>query len=188
MSGGILRRLAALEDLCPPAPPPSPEIRLRQRRWEEVVDRWDLLLHSALPLLTDAEQEQVGGAVAQLGQDRTGPYRDWLQHLAEGWCRLPELSPATMKDLLLAWLSLEADGSMVCRGCGLEYPRHKYPPLSQWKLLPGKWPQVGPPPWYDLPEFFPACPGCGSSRFEIDWPTSTPQHQRSWKDLDGFVG
>jgi hypothetical protein len=39
--------------------------------------------------------------------------------------------------------SPSVDGAVVCRQCGLEYPHHKAPPLSEWKLLPGKQPQVG---------------------------------------------
>jgi hypothetical protein len=51
-----------------------------------------------------------------------------------------------MKDLLLAWLSPAVDGGAVCRRCGLEHPKHKAPPLSEWTLLPGKQHQVGLPP------------------------------------------
>jgi hypothetical protein len=153
-----------------------------------VLARWERLLGQALPLLGPADRGRVTAAATQLEEEFGGPYRDWLRHLAEGLCRLPQLPPAAMKDLLLAWLSPEADGGMVCRQCGLEYPRHRSPPLSEWKLLPGKRPLEGPPPWYDLPELFLACPGCGGSRFEIDWPNHTEQLQRPWKELDGFVG
>jgi hypothetical protein len=102
-------------------------------------------------------------------------------------CRLPELTPVAMKDLLLAWLAPEADGGMVCRQCGLECPKHKSPPLSEYKLLPGKTPFEVPPPWYDLPFLFAVCPGCGASRHEVDWPFQTA-YDLPWKQLDGFVG
>jgi hypothetical protein len=102
-------------------------------------------------------------------------------------CRLPELTPAAMKELLPAWLAPEADGGMVCRQCGLKYPKHKSPPLSEWKLLPGKKPMEGLPPWYDPPYLFEACPGCGASRHEVDWPFQATC-DLPWKQLDGFVG
>src|SRR5262249_23256354 len=158
------RRLDGLERRCPPPPPPPPEDLARRRRWQGVLRRWDRLLGRALPLLAPAEEEAGGLAVGQLGPDLGGPYGVWLRGLGNGRSRLPALLPEAMKGLLLAWLSPEADGGMVCRGCGLEYPRHKYPPLGQWKVLPGKRPLEGPPPWYDLPEFFAACPHCGGSR------------------------
>jgi serine/threonine protein kinase len=60
-------------------------------------------------------------------------------------------------------------------------------PVSEWKLLPGKQHQVGPPPWHDLPTFFRSCPGCGSLAHEIDWPHQTAQYARPWKGRDGCV-
>jgi hypothetical protein len=59
--------------------------------------------------------------------------------------------------------------------------------LSEWKLLPGKKPMKGPPPWYDLAYLFEACPGCGASRHEVDWPFQTG-YDLPCKQLDGFVG
>jgi hypothetical protein len=182
---GLRQRLARVERLLPPAPP---EDRARQRQWEKVFARWERLLGAAVPLLSTAERPQVEGAVAQLADAPHGPYAAWLRDLSEGRCRLPELAPAVMRELLLAWLSPQADGGMVCRRCGLEYPRHRSPPLSEWKLLPGRKPLEGPPPWYDLPELFRTCPGCGASRYDIDWPHLTREGHPPWKDLDGFVG
>jgi hypothetical protein len=46
----------------------------------------------------------------------------------------------------------------------------------------------GPPPWYDLPEFFLSCPHCQASRFEMNWPHLVPEHDYPWKQLDGFMG
>jgi hypothetical protein len=186
--GTLRRRLDDLEQSCPSVPHPSPEDRARQRRWEAAVGRWERQAEAAWPLLSPAEQEQVERALRQLVDESAGPLWDWLRDLREGCCRLPQLPPETTRALLLAWLSPEADGGMVCRACGLEYPRHKSPPLSQWKLLPGKRPLQGPPPWYDLPEFFMACPGCGGSRYEADWPWHTAGVALPWKQLDGFVG
>ena len=127
-------------------------------------------------------------AVTQFAEESGGPYRSWLRGLRDGCSRLPELPAAAMRDLLLAWLSPEVDGGLVCRGCGLEYPRHRSPPLSQWQLLPGRAPLVGPPPWYDLPELFTACPACAGPRCEADWPWQTGPCPYPWKEWDGYVG
>jgi hypothetical protein len=93
-----------------------------------------------------------------------------------------------MKDLLVAWLSPEPDGGRVCNRCGLEYPRHRVPPVGTWRLLPGKQPGVGPPPIYDLPELFQSCPGCSASRYDCDWPHLVTGNHHVWKELDGYVG
>jgi hypothetical protein len=63
----------------------------------------------------------------------------------------------------------------------LEYPCHRTPPLSAWKVLPGKVPLRGPPPWYDLPDFFDACPGCGAPTREIDWPGLVAPNTYPWQ-------
>jgi rubredoxin len=183
----LQRRVARLEKRWLANPPVPPEDGSREERWESVVTRLDRLVRQADELLTDAEREQVRHAIQQLGDGLGGPYADWLKHLREGMCRLPDLTPAVMKDFLLAWLAPEANGGMVCRQCGLEYPQHKSPPLSEWKLLPGKRPFEGPPPWYDLPYLFEACPSCGASRHEVDWWFQT-FYDLPWKQLDGFVG
>ena len=186
MTRSLTRRLRTLErrrELVAA----QPDLR-RRRRWRAVVDRCARLLHEALALMSTDEQERVAAAARQFMEGQGGPYSEWLRHLADGWCRLPELPAAAMKDLLLAWLSPEADGDMVCRGCGLEYPRHRTPPLSEWKVLPGKKPLVGPPPWYDLPELFAACPGCGGSPSDADWFWHIQHLQRPWMEFDGYVG
>jgi hypothetical protein len=116
----------------------------------------------------------VHEGLRQWQEEGGGPYFTWFRDLGWGRCRLPELPAMVMKDLLLSWLSPEVDGGMVCRQCGLEYPHHRTPPLREWKLLPGKTPGEGPPPWYDLPEFFRACP-------------MTLAGHRPWMDMDGCV-
>jgi hypothetical protein len=140
------RRLARLERALPAPPVPRPRDERRHRRWLQVARRCDSLLDAAWPLLAEEEQDRVTVALTLMTEDRAGPYAEWMRHLAKGWCRLPELSADAMKSLLLAWLSPDVEGSMVCRVCGLELPRHKYPPLSQWKLLPGREPLEGPAP------------------------------------------
>jgi hypothetical protein len=184
----LQRRVARLERLWPAPPPPLPEDNLRKKRWASVAHRFVLLARQAGELMCDAEREQVRLAVKQLMDNFGGPFAAWVRHLQDGWCRLPELQPAVMKELLLTWLRPEVDGGMVCSQCGLEYPKHKYPPTSEWKLLPGKKPREGPPPWYDLPQFFSACPNCGASSYDIDWPHLIRECCRPWMELDGFAG
>jgi hypothetical protein len=181
----IQHRIARLERLAPPLPPAED---LRRKRFGKVLNRWMRLCRAAGPLLTPEEDQCVGQALERLANELEGPFAVWMCDLRDGRCRLPELTPAAMRSLLVAWLSPEVDGGMVCNGCGLEYPRHKAPPMGQWKLLPGKKPQEGPPPWYDLPEFFPLCPHCSASRFDVDWPHLVDQHTHAWRELDGYVG
>lgn len=161
----------------------------RQARWEAVLDRWCDLAELALAQMGAAEQERVEQAIEQANHF-SGPYDQWLSDLADGRCRLPELSTEAMRSLLLAWLHPQAEGGIVCTSCGLEYPRHKSPPLSEWKLRPGKQPGEGPPPWYDLPELFQACPDCGGSPHGsgMDWPHLIDAKHYPWMDLDGYVG
>jgi hypothetical protein len=100
----LQRRLARLEQRWPAPAPPPPEDRLWQERLESVVQRMELLVNQADELMTDPEREQVRLAVEQLMDNFGGPYADWVRHLRAGWCRLPELQPAVMKNLLLTWL------------------------------------------------------------------------------------
>jgi hypothetical protein len=181
----LQRRVERLERL---APPPRPNEGERLRRLDAVLARWGRLCEAAAVLLTPAEQEQAQEAIGRLGDDFDGPFGVWLRDLCDGCSRLPKLSPEVMRDLLRAWLSPQADGGMVCNGCGLEYPRHKAPPMGEWKLLPGRRPREGPPPWYDLPEFFQACPHCGGSRYDSDWPHLAGGRDHPWQELDGYAG
>ena len=54
-------------------------------------------------------------------------------------------------------------------------------------MLPGKQYMVGNPPYFDFPEFFPACLGCGNSLYDVDSRWETENHAHEWKKLDGFV-
>lgn len=161
----------------------------RRERWGQVIDRWNELANKAALLMSEEDRGRVSQAIEQ-ANELTGPLDEWLDDLAKGRCRLPDLTAETMRGLLLAWLSPSADGGIVCTACGLEYPRHKHPPLSEWKLLPGREWGVGPPPWYDLPEFFAACPHCGGSRYGsgMDWPHLVDGKSYPWMRLDGYAG
>jgi hypothetical protein len=184
MAGGFAamrRRLDKLE-ACVPAPAPASTTSSEEvRRLKRLDARLDRLLRAAVELMSAEEREQVRRGMDEWNADGGGPYPEWFWYLCEGQSDLPEMTPEAMKAVLLAWLSPERDWlGRVCRQCGLEYPTHKYPPMSQWKLLPGKVPWEGPPPWYDLPDFFTACPGCGAARNDIDWPNQVPD-DAPWK-------
>jgi hypothetical protein len=182
-SRSLQARLAAMEARLPPLRPSmSPA---QYERLSRVDQRLVHLLDEADKLFSAEERSTVHEALGQW-EKGDGPYGTWFRDLGWGRCRLPELPTTVMKELLLAWLSPEVDGGIVCRHCGLEYPHHRTPPFSEWKRLPGKTPRQGPPPWYDLPEFFRACPGCDASTYEIDWP-ATIVGRRPWMDMDGCV-
>ena len=180
-------RLEELDRRLPVLPISEGSHEMKRRR--QVAQRLVRLIKKAIPLFTEEEDEKVAGALAQWCENGMGPYRRWLGELFRGTSRLPELAPESMKQLLLAWLSQECAVFMpVCRGCGLMYPHHRSPPLNEWKLLPGKTPRVGPPPWYDLPEFFSSCPGCRGSSSDFDWSHLLGGVNRPWMALDGYVG
>jgi len=44
------------------------------------------------------------------------------------------------------------------------------------------------PDWYDLPGFFPACPGCGASTVDMDRAHLVGQGHRPWMEREGYVG
>lgn len=104
-----------------------------------------------------------------------------------GCCRLPLLPPAAMKGLLLAWLSPQADGGLVCRRCGLEYLRQRVLP-GESLLPPGQEPGNRLPREDYLPVSFASCHGCGAPGYDADWPLVAGQAQRTWKHLDGYAG
>ena len=94
-----------------------------------------------------------------------------------------------MKAVVLSWFHPTWTLSLtVCNQCGLQYPRLKTPPPHTWKVLPGKVPHVDPPPWYDLPEIFKACPHCGASNRDVTYSHLTEGMDLPWKALDGWMG
>jgi hypothetical protein len=155
------RRVERLERAVPPQPPDE---TLQLKRWAKVLDRFVRLVEQAATLVSPDEEQRVAQALGDLidGNGRRGPYAGWLRDLQDGWCRLPNLPPATMKDLLVAWSSPGVSGGVVCQSCGLEYPHQNYRPL------------------------LPACPGCASR--EWDWAHLVRDYDRAWKGLDGYVG
>jgi hypothetical protein len=80
------------------------------------------LYEQACQLMTEEEQIKVAEAFRQWVEAQQGPYAWWFRALFGGCCRLPELAPATMKKLLVTWLSLDCEHmTPVCRSCGLLY-------------------------------------------------------------------
>ncbi len=166
----LWRRLEQLERRAPASlevPSLDPEA---EKRLERTLGRLQHLMVAAGELMSEEEVQQVTQALAEWNADERGPFADWMHDLMWERSCVPEMPAEAMRTLLLAWLSPERSTfSRVCRHCGLEYPDHRYPPHSEWKVLPGKVPLEGEPPWYDLPDFFTACPGCGASVREFDW-------------------
>jgi hypothetical protein len=128
-----------------------------RQRWEETLHRFG----EALP-------EDLWDRVAAALEDGSCPLWDWIKNISRGRSRLPEcLTEEVMRRLVLIRLD-EADKcdsfEAVCLRCGLQYPMHKYPPLSEWKLAPGCSPGEQPLR-YDLPRFFDhdGCPACAAS-------------------------
>jgi hypothetical protein len=172
---GFKHRLARLEKKAPS--PPSSHSQAVQERIDQAFVRLDRLVEAALDLMTEADVSRVVQAVAQWGEDGSGPLGGWLTHLADGKCGLPEVTRVVMRALLLAWLAPECDDhGRVCVRCGLEYPCYKTPPLSVWMGLPGQG-----PPQHPVTDFFAACPGCGASTWEIDWPWLVAPNTYPWE-------
>jgi hypothetical protein len=96
----------------------------------------------------------------------------------------PEVTPETMARLVAVYTEHpeKVDTyAIVCDGCGLLRPKRKYPPLSEWKLLPGKLPNQGPPPWFALPEFFDRCPHCDAEPWT--WEGRVEEKHHPWREL-----
>ena len=135
------------------------------RRWEEMLSRFEALL-----------AEDLLDRMAVALEDARCPLWRWLEDIFRGRSRLPEcLTEAVLRRLVLVRLE-EADRCQpweaVCLRCGLQYPMHKTPPLSEWRLAPGCSPDERPLR-YDLPHFFDhdGCPACGASSRagEMNW-------------------
>jgi hypothetical protein len=130
--------------------------RAEDQRWEETL----LQFSEALP-------EDLWDRVSTALDDERCPLWDWIENLYRGRCLLPEnLSAGLVRRLVLIRLD-EADKcsfEAVCLHCGLQYPTHKTPPLSEWRLVPDCQP-TDKPLRYDLPSFFEhrGCPACGAS-------------------------
>jgi hypothetical protein len=129
-----------------------------------VRDRFCRLLGQADELSSPDEEAAVEQGFRPLTEGRVldGPYGLWLRDLRDGWCRLPEIPAAVMKELLLAWLVPGVSGGLTCRNCGLEYPHQNHRPLLA------------------------ACPGCAS--VEWDWTHLVRDYDSAWKSLDGYAG
>ncbi|MBX9681830.1 MAG: hypothetical protein K2X38_23980 [Gemmataceae bacterium] len=182
-------RLDRLDALLPKPPEPPPEV---DEYWRRVKKVWNLnlrLLHGAWLLLSEEERQAIVKAWESWLDNRTGMLAGWLGSLEHGTSRMPKFAPQPMAAICHAWLSPEVGYNVnVRRQCGLATPEQKAPPLSEWKLLPGHIQGVGPPPWYDLPRFFDACPHCGAGHLEVDRSTAVVEKDFPWIKLDGYAG
>jgi hypothetical protein len=185
----VRSKLERLERQLPPPPPPSPEERRRQRRWRKISRRFLVLVGQADAVMTEGERAAFETILDKCGDEGDQPLDSWLQDLMAGRSRLPELAAPVMKAVVLSWFQPDLDTfSYVCNQCGLQYPRLKAPPPHTWKVLPGKVPNVDPPPWYDLPELFKACPHCAASSRDVTYSHLTDDMDLPWKKLDGWMG
>src|SRR5262249_52944846 len=142
-----------------------PDQQAAEQRWDRALRRFC----AAVP----ADLHEQGAAALE---DERCPLWGWIESAARGRSRLPRcLTEAVMRRLVL--IRLDQAGQCgpfeaVCLRCGLQYPEHKRPPLSEWKLAPGSsWDER--PPRFDLPRFFEreGCPACGGSGKggEMNW-------------------
>jgi hypothetical protein len=131
----LQRRLARLEERVPP---PDPEKELRQKRWSKIVARFFQQMEQATTLLTPDEERRVEQALKETadGELLDGSIGIWLRDLQSGWCRLPKLSAAVMKDLVLVWSTVGVTGGVTCKCCGLEYPHREFHVLLDACPLP----------------------------------------------------
>lgn len=186
----LKHRLDRLDALIPKPVVPPPEVAEHRKRVRKIHNLNLRLLEAAWSLFSDEEHKAIVAGWEAFVEKRNGPLASWLRSLKEGTSRLPKLTPECTAALFRAWLSPEVDTYVhVCRQCGLATPDQKKPPTSEWKLLPGRRPHDGlPPPWYDLPRFFTACPHCGADAFDFDYEHNVKEKDLAWKKLDGFAG
>jgi hypothetical protein len=146
--------------------------RPRKEGREADERRWEATLTHFVEVLPDDLWDRVSVAL----QDDRCLLWPWLRDICRGRSRLPEcLTEDVMRRLVLVRLD-EADRcepwEAVCLRCGLQYPMHKTPPLSEWRPAPGRSPD-GRPLRYELPRFFErdGCPACGASSKtgEMNW-------------------
>jgi hypothetical protein len=181
-------KLERLERQLPPPPAPSPEDRRRQRRWARIAGRFIGLVRQAVPLMNDAEQQQMGDAVEACFQEFDGPLRDWVRDLQEGRCRLPDLSGEAMHRLVQNLLHPERGDLMVCNLCGLECARYRDRLMGGGSDSRDRERLVEMARQFGWPQWFDACLGCGGPAQEINWPHLTDGTDHPWKALDGWVG
>jgi hypothetical protein len=141
------------------------EARKQDEAHDKILKQFCALLDEAVPLLSEADQARVLPPDDGTPTGSDWPLRRWLDSLLDGSSQLPDgLAPETVRALLAALLQpKQTSYHRVCLGCGLSRPHLDTRGLP-WKVLPGKVPCQGPPPWYDVPDFFPACPHCGSDQ------------------------
>jgi hypothetical protein len=143
-------------------------------RWFKPLRRTPKALATFLDRLPDAMRVPVlrSGLIKsdnRLDLERTWLGR-WLYDVCELDCRIPpDIDREAFGSVLDVFLTRREGIDHyfnLCPATGLRVPRvGKQDGTHPWKVLPGKTPLVGPPPWYDVPEFFAACPGCGADKY-----------------------
>lgn len=108
-------RVAALDKIIPPLPVPKPE--------DMAGDALVALLFEAMEAvaLTDEEADRVLPIVQ--AEDYRNPLVAWAEAIRKGRCRVPEISPAVIGEIMLAYAALSRPEAMVCNACGMLLPR-----------------------------------------------------------------
>jgi hypothetical protein len=166
-------------------PPPTPEERQEQRRWRSVSDRLLRQLCDAFPVFAD--DPLVEAAVLEFLDYDRGPLAQWLDDLRKGWSRVPELSAEVMRQVVFCWLHPGSGDAMVCNHCGLECPRSDLRHLNGWRD-PHRDQRAERARQEGWPRYFEACPCCGASTRDADWPHLIEGKNPPWKALDGWLG
>lgn len=149
-------------------------------------------------LLPAELRSRVAMSDALMGDGSAGiPWAEnWIHSVARQSSRLPpDITPETMGTLATIYLDRPQDVDKCipdnCPACGLRLPRHVNPPMNTWKLLPGRQAFDGqPPPWYDLPEFFTACPHCGAKHHYVDDRKASKQdwQSKAAEEMKTYIG
>jgi hypothetical protein len=145
---------------------------------DRVLRRFVAALEKAIPQFSETDRLRLDPPGENYPKDWV--LQPWFDSLIRGHSKLPSLKVQTTRALLEAWLHPKVYCySMVCLDCGLCRPELDPVGLT-WEILPGKVPLVGPPPWYDVPNFFKCCPHCQSTRH--NW---THLIQPTWDAVPG---
>jgi hypothetical protein len=185
---------AGLVSLFEPHSWDKPEYhRWAVRRWFEPLRRTPRALATFLDRLPARMRCPVLRAGLTEPDDvHTG--RTWLDCWLRDVCALdsripPDIDPEAFSRVLDVFLARRQEVASffgLCPATGLRLPRVKSPATGPvWMVLPGKTPLVGPPPWYDVPEFFVSCPGCGAEKYGIlrCQLASETERQQNWRAL-----
>ena len=117
----LRNRIEQLDKIVPPLPEPKPEVRASAALVDLLLDAID----AAASEFSDDEAARVNAAMAE-PDDYRNPYVARIRTLRKGDCRIPEVTPAIMRDVMLGFAEPRGDrqlAAMVCNECGMFLPR-----------------------------------------------------------------